>query len=659
MTRFVKTFNLWLCVATMANVAGFAWEAMAGAMPGKGWLLLPVAWLLQLPLLLALASVHHLAIVLLARLPERTARRSQCASTILLVFLASGFYLTSQMMHIELNSFLSWDLLKVATSDTVQIAPDILRNNGRELLVIAFFSVSTGLAFMRRFDQPKAERSGKSLAMASIILLGCSLSSFAFAFGSDTQAASAVRNETLPTAYLISSFVDDMRQDAVFGTIDELELAPAVSMDDYLAAAQPVRTPNVFLIMLEAVAWDHYGFTGYARESEVTPNLDALAGQSIVFPRTYAAANHSNYSQTSAHASVYPLRKDHLDQFEKVDYPKTLLFDILAAAGYQTSFVSAQNEDWQGMRRFILANTELQYFFHSKDVLGQNIGIESKIDDALVCDQAIEWLENRAPDQPVYLYMNLQRTHFPYDIPEEAPRPFEPSSTEEFDFKFFGYDQEHLGTVVNKFDNALHYVDLQVGRFIDYLKRNDLYEDSVIIVASDHGEAFYAHGYPTHSTTLYDDQIRVATLVKQPNQDRSILRPDAISLLDINPTILEMLGMPNHPNFQGEPILNQPRSGYIHLLSHGIIKAMGIVDYPWKYFTSARDGAMLVNLDIDASESEDLSGQFPEKLEAMQTALGEFYRKQLYYYRGLSPEERSLFYPPQYTAPRNETVREP
>lgn len=105
------------------------------------------------------------------------------------------------------------------------------------------------------------------------------------------------------------------------------------------------------------------------------------------------------------------------------------------------------------------------------------------------------------------------------------------------------------------------------------------------------------------------------------------MRDDPVSLIDINPTILEVLGMPNHPNFQGQPVLDSPRSDYIYILSHGIIKAMGIVDYPWKYFGSSIEPPRLVNLETDPSESLDLSAEYPEKIEELRPAIERYVGK--------------------------------
>ena len=646
--RLIKTCYLWLGVFSLCNTASFAAGIAAGNVSGSAWWLYPAAWMLQLPLVLAIVLAHHAINQILHRLPSQRAMRSHWVICSVILFVVSGIYLASQSMHMEFDTFLSWDMLKVAVDDTRQILPDIGHRIGMELIILALLSSGIAFVFARRYHNPHVEHSVKKFFAISLAMVCSMASSYVYAFGSGSHHAVRLRNEILPTAYLVTSFIDDvlLHNRPQIEAIQQMVLIPRIAMSEYLETAEPESKPNVFFIMLEAISWDRFGFTGYPRR-DITPHLDALARNSVIFPRSYATANHSNYSQTSVHSSQYPLRKEHLDQFEKVDYPKVMLFDILAEAGYQTAFISAQNEDWQGMKRFIFADTELEYFLHSKDELGLNIGIETKIDDRLVCSRAMEYLDRRDPDKPVFLYVNFQRTHFPYDIPDEAPRPYQPCSTDDFDFTFFSYDRNHIETVVNKFDNALHYVDAQVGTLIRYLKEHNLYDNSVIIVTSDHGEAFYRHGYPTHSTSLYDDQMRVSTLFRQPGQTTSLVRDDPISLIDINPTILEILGMPNHPNFQGRPILEKPREDPVFILSHGIIKAMGVIDYPWKYFGSTKEAPQLFNLESDPQETADLAAGHPEKVEELQQSIEHFRQQQLYYYQSMSPRERAQYYPPR------------
>ena len=246
------------------------------------------------------------------------------------------------------------------------------------------------------------------------------------------------------------------------------------------------------------------------------------------------------------------------------------------------------------------------------------------------------------------MYLNFQATHFPYDIPAEAERPFEPAHTEDFDFSFFNWDPAYADRVENKFDNAMRYVDAQVGAFVDALKAAGLYEDSLIVVTSDHGEAFYGRGYPTHGTSLFEDQMRVALLIKPPGGTAPAVRVDPVSLIDVNPTVLEILGWPNHPNFQGRPVFTARRDQPIYLVCHRVIKSDGVLDWPWKYVSSEKDGAWLLNLERDPSERVDYSEAHPETLARLKRALLVYQQRQLYYYLVLPRKERAALYPPRH-----------
>ncbi|MDH3982478.1 MAG: sulfatase, partial [Kiritimatiellaceae bacterium] len=612
-------------------------------------LLYPVAWIFQFPLILAVSVVHFGINHLVLFLPERAKRAVRFSLCVVSAFLFMGIYAASQIMYMEINTFIAWDALRVILDNALQLMPDIGRGNRVELVVIGILAIVSSLLYTRRYHDHARRHSSKLFVILCAAFMTSGAGGFVLVYRTQNPIAERIRKDLLPTTYLTFSIIDGLLPSATPSAsfLADLVLLPQVLMDDYLPADSMKSKPHVFFILLESVSWDHYGFTGYVR-SDVTPHLDELAQESLIFSRTYAAANHSNYAQTSTHSSQYPLRRKKLDQFENVDYPKVLLFDILAHAGYQTAFFSAQNEDWQGMKSFVMANTELKHFFHSKNELGNNIGIESKLDDALVCARAAEFIAGRDKTRPLFMYLNLQSTHFPYDIPDTALHPYQPATTDDFEFKFFHYDQEYLDRVVNKFDNALHYVDAQIGGFVETLKQSGLYENSLIVVASDHGEAFYKRGYPTHGTSLFEDQMRTACLFKLPGATRTETRTDSISLIDVNPTILEMLGQPNHPSFQGQQVLKAPRKTPIYLMSHGVIKSHGIVDYPWKYISSEQDGEWLLNLELDPFECTNFSESHPVQLEKLKHDLQIYQQRQMYYYTVLPPAERKRFYPPQH-----------
>ena len=667
MRNFIKTFYLWLGLFSFCNVASLVAVATRQGWPEGGAVLYPLAWVLQLPLVVLLSFAHHGINRLFGFLPltwKKPARFLLCA---LFAFVFMGMYAASQIMYQQIESFISWDAYRVAWSNAFQLFPDIAGEMGGALLLIGALSVATSLLYTRRYHNNAASPSPLIFSLLCAIFATSGAGGFVAVYRMDEQHAAQVRQRLLPTTYLTFSIIDNLLPSASPSVdfLDGLVFGERVGMAEYFQAMghPPEEKPNVFFIMLESVSWDHFGFTGYPRKG-ITPNLDRLAADSQVFTRAYAPACHSNYSQTSIHSSQYPLRRKQLDQFEQVDYPKTMLMDILSFAGYQTAFFSAQNEDWQGMKKFIFAHTKLQHFYDSKNELGDDIGIESKVDDAIVRTRALQYLERLDRSKPIFMYLNFQASHFPYAIPADAARPYEPSDTDGFEYAFFSYDRAHLDTVVNRYDNALHYVDTQVGAFIDRLKSLGLYENSLVVVVPDHGEAFYQHGYPTHGTALFEDQVRTVVLFKLPEMGAAKLaavrnvsqasslprargvRADPISLIDINPTILEILGMENHPNFQGRPVLKHERGAPIYLLSHGVIKAHGIIDYPWKYIASERDGELLLNLEQDPAETTDFSQGHPDIYARLKEQLKLYQMSQLYYYNVLPQEERDRLYPP-------------
>lgn len=647
MNRLIKTLYFWIGIVLFCNLLSLSAGLFSDVLPKGFFLLYPIAGVMQFPLILAIALAHFALNILFDLLPEKFAKRSQWITCTLFLFFCTGVYLSSQIMRIEIGSFLSWDMLGLAMSDTKQLLPDIGRRIGVHLLLLALLTSAVGFGFVRYYHH-SSRPVGRKFAVLMAVVLGLSGTSFAMLMGSSKPSAWQVQYDMLPTTFLTSTLAENLllANDYAAEAIETIQLDPRTSLEDYLEYNTPRTTPNIFLIVLESITWNHFSFTGYERE-DITPNLQAFSEESTLFPFTYATANHSNYAQPSIHSSQYPLRTKNLNTYTTVDYPKTLLFDILANSGYQTAFISSQNEDWCGMKTFLFADTELQYFRHSKDELGDNIGAESKIDDKLTCEWALEYLEQRDPETPTFLYINLQRTHFPYDIPEEADRPYQPCSTDDFQFSYLGYPRDEIQTVINKYDNALHYVDEQVGTFINYLKENDLYDDSLIIITTDHGESFYEHGFPTHSSSLYDDQIRVCTLIKQPGQKTAAVRNDPISQIDINPTILEILGMENYPSFQGEPILNNPRTNPIYFICHSINRGIGILDYPLKFILPDTRRQHLTHIEEDPAEIIDYSSQDPERMLELRKQLEIFRQQQLYYYMDLPAEERSNLFPPR------------
>ena len=643
MVSIIRTFQLWLLVFLTAAALS---ATLAVSSPGEATLRdSGIALAVQWPLLVLIALPHSLLNLLLSRLPTGGRGVAVAVTAMLATFAFLSFYVTSLVFYVDLGTVVTWDMFAVFFTNFRQVLPDLLDGYAAELMLLILLSTSIGLLFSRLHSQGEQPASIRAYVTGAAGLTLLSVACLPYALYAGERISVSPFPATVVSLRLAGRMLSPPA--AEYGEPIDIPLERQISMAEYLSGASPARTPDTFIIMLEAISSDHIGFTGYWRKN-ITPNIDRIASESLFFPNTYGTSNHSNYSQTSFHSSQYARRRPRLDQFDVLNYPKVLLFDILPHVGYQTAFFSAQNEDWAGMKRFILTGSTVEHFYHSRTELGGTAGINTKLDARLVLQRAQQYLSRRDTGKPVFLYLNIQNSHFPYDLPADAERPYSPWETDHFDFRFFHYDRKYRETVRNKYDNALYYVDKQVGAFIDYLKANDLYHSSLIIITADHGEAFYEKGYPSHGTSLYEDQIRTFALFKLPHAARKGVRNDAICLIDINPSVLETLGLPPHPAFQGKPILAGPRDGYIFMTSQGLIEAEGVVDYPWKYIDSHVDGKRLINIETDPSERSDYSWRYPEKRRELETAVNSYIHNQMLYYMELSQEERDRYYPPQF-----------
>jgi arylsulfatase A-like enzyme len=187
------------------------------------------------------------------------------------------------------------------------------------------------------------------------------------------------------------------------------------------------------------------------------------------------------------------------------------VFDVLKRLGYRTGLVSSQNEHWGNMHNFFDTGG-LDHFFHSESLPSSAIpdadpgfaewakrwGRSGKLDDRDTIDEAIRFVGEAPADKPFFLYVNLQNSHFPYHTPEGFPRRYQPD-TIDFPYAFGNYPREKVEIVKNRWRNSLSYVDVQIGRLLDHLKRTGVFERTLLVIGADNGEAFYEHETVCHA----------------------------------------------------------------------------------------------------------------------------------------------------------------
>jgi arylsulfatase A-like enzyme/Tfp pilus assembly protein PilF len=293
------------------------------------------------------------------------------------------------------------------------------------------------------------------------------------------------------------------------------------SMASGAISADAAAKPNIVLVTLESTRADRMGFLG--SKAKLTPNLDILARQSLVFEQAYSQAPLTVVSHATILSGTYP-QTHHVTEFGARLAPALLFLpDLLQAHAYRTAaFVGSialdpKNGLVPGFDRGFVS-----YDAGFQPQLGASKTDAADRPAAQVVSRASAWLA-RNTGQPFFLWVHL-------NDPQAA------SST--------------------SYNASVAATDAAVGKLMAALRASKLFDDALIVIASDHGQALGAHSEETHGVFLYDETIRVPLLLKLPqNQSAGKQVTARARLVDVAPTILEIAGLPIPSQMQGQSLL--------------------------------------------------------------------------------------------------------
>jgi len=440
-----------------------------------------------------------------------------------------------------------------------------------------------------------------------------------------------------------------------------LQQRPLVPMEQYLAAADTsgARPYNVIVLVVESLRNDQLLATGGRRE--VMPAVDSIARHARVFTRNYTQSSHSDYADLAILSSHYPLRSPRYHIYpENPTYPRVLIYDVLKALGYRVGVFSSQNESWSGMINYLQTGS-IDHLLHAETYEGptqvprddpefyrfvRGSKRSGKIDDRFTVSEAIDWIGG--PDgEPFFVYMNLQNSHVPYEIPADFPVRFG-SGKVSFPLQFGYFPRDSVDAVMDLYANSLAYVDAQIARLVAHLREAGLWERTILIVTGDTGQAFFEHGFAGHANALYDEVMRVPLLVRSPDLEPWV-DGRLVQHVDIPPSILHLIGLPPHPSFQGRNLIaeagEERADRYAFLVGQAAAHQYAIVDERFKLIFDAGTGEhLLYDLENDPGETEDLSDVRTADLRRLALRLHAWRRAQLDYYQ--NPLLHGDWYPP-------------
>jgi len=360
---------------------------------------------------------------------------------------------------------------------------------------------------------------------------------------------------------------------------------------------------NVVLIVLESVGArnaSYYGpVTVHGETRDTTPNLASLREHMLLMENHYAVHSTSMENLFSIACSLYPYPLRPVITDVNPTIPCGSMPEMLVDAGYHAGlFHSGHFSFWR--KDLFFDNRGFEVMYDADSMPGRqgayeyNWGIDERVTTRAIAD---------------YIHTNRDRSFFVQYIPVFPHAPYQVPSE---DLEVFPGDER-----IDDYHNSLRYVDGAIGTIIDALREDDLLDDTLLIVLSDHGEAFDEHpGNRCHSAFIYDENIHVPLGLYNPllfSGAPSVQR--VTNHLDLLPTVADLLDLPHGHAWQGRSLLDDGSSRLVYFYSVSGRQLVGLRDGRYKVIWNRTSRSVeIFDLLEDPLEQNDLSSVLAERI---------------------------------------------
>ena len=461
-----------------------------------------------------------------------------------------------------------------------------------------------------------------------------------------TEPVSLVGNAALAVGFLVVWFTlmrwltrwydGAWRSGGSFGAaLAALLLTAAAPAAGALASAMHERdpAPDVLVLLVDVLRADQLGAYGYERPT--SPNIDALAEDSIFF-ENFASA--STYTKTSVSSLFTGLTAHHHGVYEGsfgqdptkvqsdvLSHDFTTLAEAMHGEGLQTA-------GWveNGQLRAYMGFDQGFALYHDQPG-----------DIEVITDQYLDWHREWADVTRSFVYLHFIDLHAPYhpklpyrgtfgSAEELATANLDYPSWQDFKTKVamgeIVLTPEEIREFEAKYDELILYVDDWIGRIIADLKARGRYDDTMIVLTADHGEGFWEHGFISHSNVPFDELVHIPLLVKMPGSDGAGRRvDDMVGLIDLAPTLIEFAGGTPPASMDGEsflPLLTDADASLEErwrFLEYREI--VGVRTERWKYIDRPYADDLLFDMLADPGELTNLLETHPDVVHELHAAV--------------------------------------
>ncbi|PSG98644.1 MAG: hypothetical protein BRC29_00775 [Nanohaloarchaea archaeon SW_7_43_1] len=322
---------------------------------------------------------------------------------------------------------------------------------------------------------------------------------------------------------------------------------------------------NVLVIMADAMRADRLSYTGYRRDGKkLTPNIDQLAEKGVFYEKAYATGPWTAASQPSFLTGEYCSNMDWPAKGSPLDEEYRTIGNYFSDEGYETRAYNLSlhiRSDLGFERGFdyyedISLKDKFEPNFWHMEGMVWNLLFGQDNRTRYATKKIGKWLESREDSRHFFTFWNPTNPHNKYEAPRKFRKKFEREVGEEMDEEAvdrvadWGHcldytagnlelKDEEMDVVESRYDAEVAYLDYRVGQLIDKLKKEGVYEDTIIVFTSDHGENFGEYNRLLyHDTALNESLTRVPLVIAGgPFREDNVEKP--VSLIDLPNSLLK------------------------------------------------------------------------------------------------------------------------
>lgn len=430
-------------------------------------------------------------------------------------------------------------------------------------------------------------------------------------------------------------------------------LGPDPSRLSLLASVREAP-PNVILISLDTLGADH--LSSFGNIPQVSPNIDAVLAQSFSFRHAYAQYPNTPVSHASIFTGLYPIHHG-LYETSPALHSETLA-NVLARHGYVTVAIT---ED-----AYVSSDFGFDYGFDWYDN-----GVEKTVnaDDKTIGNakgtftKAKGWLKKYGGGAPFFLFLHTYEVHVPYTPRDAEARAvadaIDPGYKGPFEREYLGglwelghnvggwlipeHDLRHLPAL---YAAEINYLDRVVGEFMRFLSGLPFAARTLVVLTADHGEEFSEHGKLGHGETLFNHVLHVPLGFYWPGKIKPGATDAPTELIDILPTVLDLLNTRVPPGLDGvsllpvlsgkassiaaRPVFSELHTAFgdcrrLHLEDTCVVDRVAVQTDRFKLVTSKiPEFARLYELQQDPAEMRDVAPDFPAEVARLRRLIEKY-----------------------------------